>query len=168
MVNRLFILMATALLLVTQLASAHQQKSSISTVLFNPRTQNIEVMHRFRVHDAEHAVKQIFGKDADILDSKETQTQFSQYVDQRFSLFDNQQKPLPLKVVGYEIEGQFFWVYQETKQPAKLENLSIQHDALRDLWPEQVNTINVEGKGDLQTLTFTDSVELIKVEFNSH
>ncbi|MDG1816469.1 MAG: hypothetical protein P8H22_10245, partial [Glaciecola sp.] len=37
--------------------SAHQQKSGLTTVLFNPRTNNIEVMHRVYMHDAEHAVK---------------------------------------------------------------------------------------------------------------
>ncbi|MFA3791043.1 DUF6702 family protein [Aliiglaciecola sp. SL4] len=155
-----------ALLLIAFSLSAHQQKTSISTVLFNPRTENIEIMHRFRVHDAEHAVKEIFGKDADILDSEKTQNEFSDYVSKRFYLFDSQQKALPLKVVGHEIEGKFFWVYQETTQPAKLENLSIRHDALRDLWPQQVNTINVEGKGELQTLTFSDSVELLQVRFH--
>lgn len=148
--------------------SAHQQKTAISTVLFNPRTENIEIMHRFRMHDAEHAVKEIFGKDADIIDSKNTQNQFGEYVNQRFKLFASNQQLLPLKMVGVELEGQFFWVYQETTQPATLDNLTIRHDALRDLWPEQVNTINVEGKGKLQTLTFTDSVELLKLTFKTH
>lgn len=36
---------------------AHQIKAAITTVLFNQRTENIEVMHRFNLHDAEHAVK---------------------------------------------------------------------------------------------------------------
>lgn len=145
--------------------NAHQQKTAISTVLFNPRTENIEIMHRFRVHDAEHAVKDIFGKDADIIDSKETQQQFGEYVNQRFNLFANETQQLPLKMVGVELDGKFFWVYQETTQPTKLNNLRIRHDALRDLWPEQVNTINVEGKGKLQTLTFSDSVELLTLTF---
>jgi hypothetical protein len=144
---------------------AHQQKTAISTVLFNPRTENIEIMHRFRVHDAEHAVKEIFSKNADIIDSQTTQQQFGDYVNQRFNLFDSNQTSLPLKMVGVELEGKFFWVYQETIQPTKLDNLTIRHDALRDLWPEQINTINVEGKGKLQTLTFTESVELLKVSF---
>ena len=63
------------------------------------------------------------------------------------------------------VDGKFFWVYQETTQPTKLDNMTIRHDALRDLWPEQVNTINVEGKGKLQTLSFTDSVELLTLTF---
>lgn len=146
---------------------AHQQKTAISTVLFNPRTANIEVMHRFNLHDAEHAVKEIFGKNADIIDSKETQQQFSDYVSSRFNLFTSQNKALLLKTVGFETDGKFFWVYQETQQPTELSNMIIRNDALRDIWPLQVNTINVEGKGDLQTLTFTDSVELLRVEFGA-
>lgn len=146
--------------------SAHQQKTAISTVLFNPRTENIEIMHRFRVHDAEHAVKEIFGKTADIIDSPSTQKKFGEYVNQRFNLFGSNDTPLLLKMVGVELDGKFFWVYQETEQPTVLEDLTIRHDALRDLWPEQINTINVEGKGKLQTLTFTDSVELLKLTFD--
>jgi hypothetical protein len=160
-----------ALLFAAFSLSAHQQKTSISTVLFNPRTNNIEIMHRFRVHDAEHAVKEILGKDADIIGSKKTQKQFADYVHQRFNLFDSDEQTLPLKMVGVELDGNFFWVYQETTQstltfrPNQLDNMTIRHGALRDLWPEQVNTINVEGKGKLQTLTFADSVELLKLTF---
>ena len=154
-----------ALLIAAFSLSAHQQKSAISTVLFNPRTDNIEIMHRFKVHDAEHAVKQIFGKEADIIDSKKTQEQFGDYVNQRFYLFDDDGLPLPLKMVWVELDGKFFWVYQETTQPTKIDNMTVRHDALRDIWPEQINTINVEGKGKLQTLTFSDSVELLKLTF---
>jgi hypothetical protein len=147
---------------------AHQQKSAISTVLFNPQTKNIEIMHRFRVHDAEHAVKQIFNKNADIIDSKKTQEEFGHYVNQRFNLFDGNGQSMPLKMVGVELDGQFFWVYQETALASissPLENMTVRHDALRDIWPEQVNTINIEGKGELQTLTFADSVELLTLTF---
>lgn len=146
-------------------AMAHQQKIAITTVLFNPRTENIEIMHRFNLHDAEHAVKSLFKKTADILDDKETQTAFARYVANRFVLLNAQDDSLPLNLVGFEVEGKHFWVYQETAQPPALEGLRIRHDALRDLWPEQVNTINVEGNGDLKTLTFTDSVELLEVHF---
>ncbi len=75
----------TAALLVSAMsystaAQAHQIKAAITTVLFNPRTENIEVMHRFNLHDAEHAVKALFDKHADIMDDIETQQQFADYV----------------------------------------------------------------------------------------
>ncbi|MFT4994778.1 MAG: hypothetical protein ACI965_001820 [Paraglaciecola sp.] len=156
---------ATIALLLSGGVLAHQQKIAISTVLFNPSTKNIEVMHRFNMHDAEHAVREIFGKNADIIGSATTQQQFSEYVDQRFAMYDQEGERLPLTLVGHELDGKHFWVYQETAQGIELQNLTVRHNALRDLWPSQVNTINIEGKGELQTLTFSDSVELLKVEF---
>lgn len=158
-------LYALLLFMASAQAMAHQQKTAITTVLFNPRTENIEIMHRFNLHDAEHAVKALFKKTADILDDEETQAAFAQYVANRFLLLNAKDQSLPLNLVGFEVEGKHFWVYQETAQPPMLSGLKIRHDALRDVWPAQVNTINVEGNGDLQTLTFSDSVELLEVHF---
>nr|WP_241737484.1 DUF6702 family protein [Neptunicella marina] len=145
-------------------ALGHQQKAAITTVLFNARTHHIEVMHKFYLHDAEHAVRVIFGQHADILNSKETQQTFSDYVAKRFELLKDD-KPLPLSKVGFEIDGKFFWVYQETDIPVELHNLSVRHNALRELWPSQINTVNIEGKDDIKTLTFTGATELLSVEF---
>ena len=149
-------------------ASAHQQKMAITTVLFNPRTKNLEIMHRFDLHDAEHAVKEIFDGDADIMQSKNTQSDFANYVVKRFAIYNMQKAELPLTFVGTELEGQHFWVYQETPAPANMEGMYIKHNALRDIWHTQTNTINVEGMGDIQTLIFTDSTELLSVEFTHH
>jgi hypothetical protein len=149
-------------------AIAHQQKMAITTVLFNPRTKNLEVTHRFDLHDAEHAVKEIFDGGADIMNSEKTQSDFAQYVVNRFAIYDMNKTQLPLSFVGTELEGKHFWVYQETPAPANLAGLYIQHNALRDIWYKQTNTINVEGMGDIQTLTFTDSTEILSVEFTHH
>lgn len=143
---------------------AHEQKAAISTISFNPRTHNIEIMHRFRMHDAEHAVKLIFGKDADIIKSIETKEQFSNYVNKHFSMYTNDTL-LKLTTIGYENDGQYFWVYQETTEPPALDNLNIRHNALREIWPSQVNIINVEGKGEVKTMVFSDSVESLEVRF---
>lgn len=149
-------------------ALAHQQKMAITTVLFNPRTKNLEVAHRFDLHDAEHAVKEIFDGDADIMKSEKTQADFAKYVVDRFAIYKLDKVELTLSFVGTELEGKHFWVYQETPAPEKLSGLYIQHNALRDIWHKQTNTINVEGIGDIQTLTFTDSTELLSVEFTHH
>lgn len=151
----------------SSLAFAHQQKTAITTILFNPRTQNIEVMHRFNMHDAEHAVREIFDKKADIISSADTQKRFALYVGERFHLATQDGQLLNLASVGYEAEGKFFWVYQETSQISDLDSLLVQHDALRDLWPSQTNTVNIEGNGKIKTLTFTENIELLKVEFES-
>ncbi|GHF00719.1 DUF6702 family protein [Thalassotalea profundi] len=162
--KQLIVLMLLALIFSAPYTFARQQKSAISTILFNAKTQNIEIMHRFRMHDAEHAVKHIFGKEADIINSKETKELFSDYIQQNFTMMAND-KPVTLINVGYENDGKFFWVYQETSEPPALKSLSIRHNALRKIWPSQVNTINIERKGKVKTMIFKESIDVLHVTF---
>jgi hypothetical protein len=145
--------------------AAHEQKESITRLLFNPRTQNIEVMHRFYVHDAEHAARELLGPTADILGSGETRSAFAAYVHERFRLRDQQGRELPLAPVGEEIEGRYLWVYAETPIPHGLTELIVSHDALRDLWPEQVNLVNVDRDGDTRSALFAGGTRELSITF---
>ena len=63
--------------------------------------------------------------------------------------------PLKLKVVGFEVYGKFFWVYQEATMPTQpLSGLKMSHGALHELWPTQVNMVNIEGQGNVRTVYF--------------
>ena len=143
---------------------AHQQKEAISRVLFNPRTNNIEVMHRFLLHDAEHAVKELRRGEANILGSKQDREFFASYVNQHFRMTDQRGRVLVLNPVGHEIEGRFIWVYAETPTPENLESLTLRHDALLDVWPQQVNLVNLERNGDIQSATFTRGSPELTIE----
>ena len=149
-------------------AWAHQQKEAITRILFNPRTQNIEVMHRFLLHDAEHAVKEIRRANANILASEDDRDFFSTYVHQHFSIADQDGNTLALKAVGHEIEGRFIWVYAETAIPPEIRSLTLRHDVLRDIWPEQVNLVNIERHGDVQSATFTGGSGELTIELTTH
>lgn len=144
---------------------AHQQKAAITRIEVNPRTNMIEVMHRFELHDAEHAVGEIFGKTADIIGSLETRKQFADYVAERFGIFHANDDTLPMSLVGFEVEGKHFWVYQETPKPDSLTGLKIIHNALRDIWYAQTNTVNVKLNEKINTLTFTDNTEVLNIDF---
>ena len=146
-------ILVTILLLTTPL-SAHQQKEAITQVLFNSRTGNIEVMHRFLLHDAEHATRKLFESDSDLLGSVEARERFESYVHERFTLKDQDGTELSLAPVGHEIEGRYLWVYAEAPIPEGLTALTISHDALRDVWPEQVNLVNVERDKTVRSATF--------------
>lgn len=146
---------------------AHQKKEAITRVIFNERTGSIEVIHRFLVHDAEHAVKQIFGGKADILASKQTQKDFSKYIMDRFKMADMSGKEFTLQTVGYEVEGKHIWVYQETPIRKDLEGLRIIHNALRDIWPEQVNLVNIERNKKIKSLLFTGQTDILDVHFGA-
>ena len=157
-------LLLVALLLVTPLA-AHQQKESITRVLFNPRTGNIEVMHRFLLHDAEHASRKLFGRGADLLSNSDDRDRFEDYVHTRFSLKDQHGATIVLTPVGNEIDDRFLWVYAEAPVPDELTALTVSHDALRDVWPEQVNLVNVERDKKVQSATFNGAHREITIRF---
>lgn len=136
---------------------AHKMKSAFSIVLFNDRTGNIEVMHRFVLHDAEEAVWNLFDAKADIISDEITQAKFAAYVDLKFEIRDQDNKQLPLEMVGFQNDAGFFWVYQEIKQPENLKRLKIKNDSMREIWQEQFNIVNIEGRGETTSLHFSDS-----------
>ena len=150
-------------------AEAHRLKNAFTTVLFNERSGRLEVMHQFYLHDAEQVATEIVGPltgtGANLFESAEDRQRFAIYVHERFSLFDAAGNRLPLTLRGAEIDGDFLWVYQAMALPQPpVAALSVEHRALRDLWPDQVNTVNVEGRGPIRTLTFRETVSRLSVD----
>nr|WP_010130411.1 DUF6702 family protein [Microbulbifer agarilyticus] len=135
-------------------AQAHQMKTAISKVVFNDRTETVEIMHRFYVHDAEHALSELLGEQVHLSENKTAQEQFGRYVMAHFSIGLAKDEPLPLDAIGQEVDGKFIWVYQEAARPKKFSALWFRFDALQDRWPDQVNQINVEGLGKVRSLLF--------------
>lgn len=150
-------------------SAAHQQKTAVTRILFNDSTGNIEVMHRFFIHDAEHAAGVVFGESQNLMESADSRELFSNYVMNRFAVaVENslgESTELDLQYVGEEIDGQFLWVYQETAQLQDVSALSVVHVALRDVWPDQANLVNVERDGQIYSMSFIESAESLRVEF---
>ena len=142
------------LLLMGCYVQAHQMKTAITTVLFNERSGNVEIMHRFYLHDAEHALSQMADTQVYLLENPKAQQQFARYISAHFALGLGSAEPVELTHVGQEVEGKFIWVYQELPIPEDQRLLWFRFDALQEHWPEQVNQINVEGLGAVRTLRF--------------
>ena len=175
--TRLFglpVLMRSCLLLLMGVLSmpisAHQQKAAITRILFNPRNGNIEVMHRFFVHDAEHAARLVFGKRQSLMESAESRQLFSSYVMNRFAitvmLGDGSSDKLRLQYVGEEIDGQFLWVYQEAFRTEGIDGMTIVNLALRDVWTDQSNLVNIEHHGQIHTLTFAGNTGELSIDLD--
>jgi len=147
---------------------AHQQKTAVTRILFNASTGNIEVMHRFLLHDAEHAAGVVFGQAQDLIESADSRALFGSYVINRFSIEvidgSGDSTALRLDYVGEEIDGQFLWVYQEAEQIADVKGLRVVNLALRDVWPDQVNLVNIEKEGKIYSLSFIETSESLEIE----
>ena len=152
MMRPLWLVLSFTVLFFCAPLQAHQMKTAITKLLFNDRSGQLEVMHRFYLHDAEHAVKHLQGKTADIHQQEAARAQFADYVATHFSLTLNGE-PLQLKLLGSELDGRHIWVYQEIALPkAELNTLSVRHDSLMNIWPAQINVVNLEGRGQVRTL----------------
>jgi len=163
------LMMALITLVMSANAAAHQLKTAISSVLFNERTGNIEVMHRFYLHDAEHAIDEVVPGQADLHTNEASQAAFSEYVQAHFRLANLSGEELPLSYVGFQVDGPHFWVYQETPIQPDLAGLSMRFNALQEVWSDQQNMINVErrvaGEKVIQTVNFTRDDEWLTVTF---
>jgi hypothetical protein len=112
-------------------------------------------MHRFYSHDAEHALRLITGAPADLLGEQRDRLKFAIYVHETFSLAGLGAGLEPLTLVGAELDGDYLWVYQRTPTAPGLTGLEASFPTLQAVWPEQVNTLNVERDGAVRTLTFS-------------
>lgn len=142
---------------------AHQQKAAITRLVFNERSGSLEVMHRFYLHDAEHAVRQLFDNTADILASEDTRIRFGHYVSSLFQLRSESGEVITLDFVGQEVEGNHIWVYQEHTPLENWQALYVRHGALREIWPEQTNMVNIERNAEIHTLTFFDTITELSI-----
>lgn len=159
-------LVCAAVLLVSS-AVAHQQKTSVSVVQLRPHLQMVEITHRFNIHDVEHALKLLGYIQFDITSNIKAQEAFSSYVYQRFSIRYNQERPMVLKPVGFEIEGNAFWIYQEATIDPTVEKLEVANNVLQEIWSEQSNLVNFEGFGEIQSLRFVDQDQWQNILFKS-
>ena len=155
-----------ATLVISMPINAHKMKSAFTIVLFNERTGFLEVMHRFTLHDAEEAAWNLFDKGADIISKEETQAQFANYIEKKFALKNGNNQNIKLDIVGYQNDAGYFWVYQESQLPTDINKLKIKYDALREVWSEQINVVNIEGKGEVQSLSFSGSDTWLTARFN--
>jgi len=157
-------------MLLCQNALAHQQKSASTIVLLNERTQVIEISHRLFMHDAEHVMQYVTGKALDIHSNEQSKQQLAEYVAEHFFI-DAGTNDTP-KLIGSEIEGKFFWVYQLLPLPDSFLKqgsitLTIHDSILMEHIPSQLNMVYVEYENSNQALIFDQQASRKLVTVNA-
>ncbi len=145
---------------------AHQQKESYTTVQFNQRTQKLEVMHRFYLHDAEHVLNMVSSSKVDLSLDPEGQAAFADYVQLAFDLKDASKNTLLLSYIGFEIDGKYLWIYQEADKRPPFKGFWVRMTALQDVWPSQINHINFEFNEQVNSvrLKHEDNWQFVSLE----
>jgi len=124
-------------------ARAHRSHTSQTTIGWNPRTAELEVVHRLHAHDAEVALGRLPGITTPDLAKPAHQARLALYVEQHFALAGADGTPLALTLVGAELEGMEVYVYQTSPMAAAPTALSVRMTVLHDSFPDQANRISV-------------------------
>lgn len=142
-------------------AAAHQQKAAITTVAVNPRSGTLEVAHRFYLHDAEHALAELTGRVINLHAASEDRQSFASMVAASFALTEPDGTPVPLQLLGSEVERGYLWVYQEGPGEALVDGLRVRASALREVWPTQINTVNFTTPAGIASLQFQGATQVL-------
>lgn len=151
--NKIFLLVASVMFFLVGTSHAHEQKAALTRIVFNERSGNVEVMHRLSLHDAEHAVKALWGS-INLENDAEATQKFSNYVRSRFILTRENGQVIDLLPVGQEIDGSYLWVYHETQITDQFSSFTAENRILQEFWVDQSNLVNVEYKNSRQSYIF--------------
>ncbi|MEM9706862.1 MAG: DUF6702 family protein [Pseudomonadota bacterium] len=147
-------------------SQAHQQKVGITDILFNRRSGMLEVAHKLILHDCQHVADDLWGF-ADFSISQERQQRFADYARRQFQLFDANTDQIILEAIGHEVDGPFFWVYEEAPIPTFSDELSVRNNILRDVWERQSNLVNIERGEVRKSLTFAGPTDVQTISLKS-
>lgn len=153
------LIVGIAMLCIAMLSFADRQPGSLSTVKINSATGNVEIIHRLHTHDAELGIVAALDDRSLTMDQLVGRAQLALYIEDRFTMAavdgDEIGAPLDLELLGAELDGEFVLVYQEFsgELPA---TIAVRNDILRDVFPEQVNHVNLAIGGNVRSLTFKD------------
>lgn len=135
-------------------AAAHRINAAQSTLEHNPRTERLEVVHRVFLHDLEHAMATRFGRTLSLEPGSEDIEAALAWLAGQFGVSDRTGAPVIMQVAGAQIDGDQLVFYLESEGPARLDGLTIRNMLLMDVFPEQVNRLNIKGPGGVRTLVF--------------
>lgn len=145
------------MLCIAALCFADRQPVSLSTIKLNAQSGNVEIIHRLHSHDAELGIITAVGDRTLTLDKLVGRAQLALYVEERFVVArltsEGVGAPLDLELIGAEVDGEFVLVYQEFRGDFP-ERFAIRNDILRDVFPEQINQVNIAVTGEVRSLVF--------------
>ena len=112
----------------------------------------ISVIHAIHAQDAQDALFEAGLIKRPDIGTLENRARLALHVAERFLLFADE-APVPLELLGAELEGKTVYIYQEGEGPAD-SRYKLASFILSDLVPGMVNSVNVVRDGETRTLDF--------------
>lgn len=143
-----------SLALLPQVA-AHKYFFGLTEVSYNPRTQHVEAVHQYTLHDVQRALQKQYGDDF-TLDNPNAEAQIMRWLENQFALFDSNDNKVKLNWVGFEADFQNIWLYQEVDiAPTDFCRWRVSNNILMREFAPQVNTVNFVTDNGTDGVTLT-------------
>lgn len=144
-------------------AAAHREPGSLTTIQWNASSGRTEIVHRLHSHDAELGVGEVMGiADLSVLDL-EGRAIIALYVEARFRIAADEED-IELDLIGAELAGDYLLVYQEHSAELPVQ-IRVRDSILRDVYPAQVNQVNIEDGDTVHSLVFSADDDWLSYEF---
>lgn len=138
-------------------AAAHRENQTHTSVIWNTRTGFLDVTHIYHIHDAEISLTDAGILETPNLFSLKERARLALYTEKNFYLKTLDESRLALSILGAEYEGKNVYVYQQLKLPQAPDGLIVNCTLLRPLIPGQINDVDVNLTGRVQSLRFVNS-----------
>lgn len=122
-------------------AFAHRQKQALTTISWNARTKNLEVIHDLFAHDAEEALARLGRLDKPDLTPLRARAKLALYTQEHFSIKTLTGKAIDLTIIGVEVDSALAHIYLEAPMPKPPKGLIVTNTILMDMFPAQTNRV---------------------------
>ncbi|MAK64687.1 MAG: hypothetical protein CMF75_08125 [Maricaulis sp.] len=139
------------MLLLAAPASAHRVHAGVTEISVNPRTGEMEIIHRVYGHDLLEAVGEETEPAETWLQTEEGLERVGAYAGTRFRMGDGDGNLIALSYVGAEADGEFAWVYFAAPAPEQTEAFIVDNDILADHFDDQVMMTNLRFNSLVRT-----------------
>ena len=146
----------------------HPLHLSISELVLNPQSSNLEISHRVFIDDLEAALSEQSGLVLDLTKPKDPQLAkklVGEYLQKHFSLQINGKAVQPT-YLGYEVEEDAIWAYMEVPKVRQLSSVQVQNTLFFRRFTDQMNLVNVTVGGNLKSLRLQADSPTGNLRFN--
>ena len=140
-------------------AFAHREPGILTTIEWNNGIERTEIIHRVHTHDAEIGVAVVDNLPLLSVANDEDLARIALYVENHFSIL-GKEGSLNIQLIGAELIGDYIFIYQEWIEPLS-PNIFIKNDILREIYPLQINQVNIISEGNIRTLIFTENETIL-------
>lgn len=132
---------------------AHPFHLSVCDMEYSERDKTIQVSHRIFIDDLENALSRMSEKKVFMhqTDKEVIRNLLEKYLEKNFSI-QLESGSADAKFIGYEIDKDVVWCYQETSKLNPFTSIRIKNTVLYEVFDDQQNIIHLSLSGEVKSL----------------